>query len=1181
MSWNSALTAPQLTQLRGAANTTPTYSGAQYCSVCPNTVIFAAQVNQSTFATSFAQVTFDGVTTGAYTDILADMTVILSHTNNIYAGYVVGRARADNTGVVATATVLNINETSVNVADNDYIFVLNDFAIAEKLAREVSATQYKDYALAFRAIPPVVYNLQSAYAGVIASGTSKFRVAFAALALAATSGATISSYSWNIQDGSVISGATNTATVTVDFPVGFRWVHLTVTDSGSRTRVRHIPVWSVPADFSSNVVTGFDGASLTCDATGWNGSIGAFTGIDTVLNHTLVCIWDVENYNGVQGSILSSVKFVGRLRKEEDSGQTDDVYSYIPKTRFDLEGAGAQLGRIAAPLLTLRYKTTPTVWDEIKSLTIWRAIVHLLSEHTTFLTLHDLSFDSTSDSFVAQALNTSGNLLGSVNDLGSAINAVIEFAPAGQAQVIRNGCYLSSSARNALPTVANWTTQDFVDLKLNIEHINLTGRVEGSGGVLNTTSNYVTPLLAIAPGVAQGQGEQRVTLAGQVLAGNVAQASAQSELNTRVGNHLALINLNTHLDITHPDGYNLLIPSVGQWYTWTLSTATNVRGIAFTTAQRWLLTQLSIDHDNSTGRKTVSGTYALETTGDAGDTVTYPAQAQIPIPISSIPAFDPYPNFPDLSVPIGTDVLDAPPFAGNPTAPPQLAVDGNAVVVWTNTQIWRTRRYIPVNSPAWEEITPTLAANEVITDFAFINGTSAAVLTTTMGAQTNTYQTDDSYASPITWVSGSSLPNLYTVIRAASSTDTYALYAPTDGGGSQSTYNDDLTSGLGAQTHIISGSYPFGHWDANTGGFYQASGGRTGGGEIASNSVNGGTVYEASVAIDLGAAYTVVAASFWYINTNFGQSHTDFIAFWDASKVLIGLVNVHSTSDNSWRQNSWTGSVAAVRYVVPYSDGLVSQGNFSAIDDLSVTYQTGGGGGQALVATSTNKGATYGTAQVVGSSPGAFGGFDVIPIGSLTLAGQGTIPAYAIPFGAAFVNYGVGLPGSGVPSVLKIPRFALGSTLTANNGTVPQYLVGSNTLTAGNAALWRSSVGGGSLTNITPSVAGVFGKAVSPNCVDMPFKSGLKAALIYDFGGTRRLMTTTDVSGSPTWTNAGSLTPTADYVQYRRGDPNLAQIYGVGKLDAAKSFYSPNGGGTLIEKASPATGSLIGLRVYG
>lgn len=235
------------TPLRGSSSIAPRYAANQFLCLCPNTVIFKALVNGAPTGNSYAQVTFDTVTTGAYTDIEIGMTVLIGSDSDIRNATFVGRVRK-----APTSSILYINETSADIADNDNVWVIYDFRVWDKLARLSGGTQYKDYDLAFSQLKPVVYSLQSAYAGICSGSPSGFTVAFAASAFAGTSGATISSYAWTVPSGgTVTAGATNTANVTVRFDAGFYWLKLVVTDSGSRTATRWIPVWSVPADYSS------------------------------------------------------------------------------------------------------------------------------------------------------------------------------------------------------------------------------------------------------------------------------------------------------------------------------------------------------------------------------------------------------------------------------------------------------------------------------------------------------------------------------------------------------------------------------------------------------------------------------------------------------------------------------------------------------------------------------------------------------------------------------------------------------------------------------------------------------------------------------------------------------------------------------------------------------------------
>src|SRR5689334_14559018 len=98
-----ALSSPQLTTLRGDSTHPPGYAGTMLLSCCPNTTVYSARVNQSSFTASFAQVTYDGGS-GTLADIIPGMTVLISHTNDRAAAFFVGRVRK-----TPSMTVLYIN----------------------------------------------------------------------------------------------------------------------------------------------------------------------------------------------------------------------------------------------------------------------------------------------------------------------------------------------------------------------------------------------------------------------------------------------------------------------------------------------------------------------------------------------------------------------------------------------------------------------------------------------------------------------------------------------------------------------------------------------------------------------------------------------------------------------------------------------------------------------------------------------------------------------------------------------------------------------------------------------------------------------------------------------------------------------------------------------------------------
>ncbi len=773
---SAALTSGQLDALRGTASINPTWRGAQYMSLCPNSNVFVCRVNGTPTGSSYAEITFDTVTTGSYSDVKIGQTILVSRANDRRLAFFTGRIR-----LTATSTILYINESSAAILDNDYIFVIDDYRVFPKLPRVDGSTIYADYNKTFVQLPPVVVGVQTAYAG-FTNASNKLRIAFdASSSYAATSGATISSYAWTFPgSASIISGATNTATVTIDFAESAGdWCSLLVTDSSGRTTTRRFMIFAHGTTYTP--ATGFDGASITDDiASGWNGSVRAFTGVDAVLDNTLVCVWTQEWYNNTEGALLAgtndprNVNLVGRLRRESNQAQGDEQYSYLADVSFEIEGPGAQLSRLHGALITLLHNTGPTIWGEINNLTPWRLIVHFLAEYSTFLSLHDLTFDSTANTFLYRGLTTQGgNLLEVVNDIAQSINGALEFAPAGEARMVRDARYLSSAARNALTTIANLTTQDYLSLTLNIDHVLTTGRIDGSGGTFNSTTGETTPFLSIAPGVAQDYPESRGILSRQITEADISQSAAQAELNVRAGRSFAINNPTPELSVAHPDGYAFLVPSRRYWFTWTLSASENIRGRAYTTSTRWLLQNVSIAHDNAIGTRTVQAEYIQDiddtTFGAAGDTVTYPAQGEIALDLPGIPPFDIYPAFPDL--PLWLDdspaLGDVPPLTGSGTE--TAPRDGNTVMIWDARHVWIASNVLLTPNPTWIEVTPVISGVTLTISHCLFDPDITMHRAYVLGNNgTNSYlcTTTDIFANPPVWTVGDTLPGVYSTLRA-------------------------------------------------------------------------------------------------------------------------------------------------------------------------------------------------------------------------------------------------------------------------------------------------------------------------------------------------------------------------------------------------------------------------------
>jgi hypothetical protein len=166
----------------------------------------------------------------------------------------------------------------------------------------------------------------------------------------------------------------------------------------------------------------------------------------------------------------------------------------------------------------------------------------------------------------------------------------------------------------------------------------------------------------------------------------------------------------------------------------------------------------------------------------------------------------------------------------------------------------------------------------------------------------------------------------------------------------------------------------------------------------------------------------------------------------------------------------------------------------------------------------------------------------------------------------AVADYGGTFPTGAEPNAIYIPYYDFGTT-TANSSTTPEYLAASDTLTAGNAALWKVTASGATFTDITPNDGSAYGVAVSNQCIAVGwFDSDIIVALM-DFGGTRKIAYSSNGGSSYTFTAA--LNAAADSLELGRLDGRVTfsngATYGV-IVDISASL-------TVLSKTSLSTGT--------
>ncbi len=715
MSFVPQLTVTQLHTLRGTAIVAPTYQSAAYVSVVPNEIVFQALINQVSFPASYATVAYDTVSIGVYTAIKDGMRVYITPTtdltNALRTGFT-GRARMNGAGIVATPVQVNVNESSTAIQNNWVITVTDDYPLLDRLGRQVNGVQFIDFDIAYRKPKPVIYNLESAYANWVTGGV--YSVDFSPLAFAVTSGASISSWLWDVIDGTITSGSSTTQNITAEFPPGFRWIFLTATDSNGSTRVRKIPVWAHDPDtFPPVPLQVGDLVTPASVESGYSATCTAWAGVESILDNTYVVFWSDEQYQDLDGSLLGdNINFVGRFRQSSDSSTPDLQVGQIAETHYTIEGVMEQLSRIELLPYELDNMGVATAFFQVVNLTPWRAVCLMLSEFSTFLETFSLSFDDLTNTYLGLGFRTqNGNILAVINDLYYSLNGAMQINPAGQAQFVRDLRMLGTSDRNAAPTVINFDNRDLLAIDdYSHDNVRTVGRLKATGGSFLSSVNQYATYESLSPGIAQDYPEASQSLDRQVLAANQIGANAQSELNTRAGYAFARAQNSDKISVTHPDGYaSILIPSLDTWYTFTLDGSETVRGIVLTSATRWLLISVEIDHDAQAGEKTCKAVYTIETTGAAGQSVVYPPIQDSPYTLPSFPPFDPFPAFPtdpSFYLPPDTNIL---PFTGDPTNQAIAPADGNTVVITdtSDNTVQVTSNFITAGvNPTWVDITP-------------------------------------------------------------------------------------------------------------------------------------------------------------------------------------------------------------------------------------------------------------------------------------------------------------------------------------------------------------------------------------------------------------------------------------------------------------------------------------------
>jgi hypothetical protein len=1148
----SALTTGQIAAIRSRPHRADYYFLAWGGLTPEKIIVFKARVNQASFNASFATIVFDTVTKGAYTDAIEGYTIYLSSTNDIRSAYWQGRLRKDT-----TTTTLNVNETSITITDNDYIFVTKDTIPAHKTALiNSSNTLFMDYDIAFREPPPIIYNMQTVYAVVMDSDGNADVDLFEPEAHAVTAGATISSWAWSADGGSFQVGGAGTQDVQIRYTTpGYYRPRVTVTDSNGLTSWFSPYVFVIPNDLSTVIMFGFDGISLSATIEdGWNATVQAFEGSQNLLDNTFVAVYEP----GDHVTITSDITFCGRLRTETNTGTMTQQHGLNPTASFDIEGIATIMGRLISRPITYFDNSSPTKFIHIDDCTPWRAIGEFVREFTNINNTHSLYFDDVSNDFQFPSYSTgSTSTLDSIKNILFTNISELEFAPSGEMRIVRHANYLPAADRNALTTIANFTLKDDYATEsgegdlyaFSRDYIRGVGKNIVYGGSYDTTTGSVTTLKSTTPAVTQSDGNEKSETNRQVLEANQTSGEAEVELGQRAGDDFAAKQANPVLTVTYPDSYRWMIPSVSQWYTHTITNTENIRGISYDTNTRWLTASVDISYDLATQRRVVRVQHPIETTelGFATSIEEAPAPTQYSTPVQ--PVMDAFPGFlPETfgsDLPSGATAADEQPVTQDDIAPQSDAKDpqinltiieqtsGQTVMVWDDNNLWRTDTIGQISNPVWEDSKWSSVGTGTIQDAIWDSYQTGAAGYLTSNDGTDGYTYISTNVAKAFWFAGESIEGLESTVIRNNSSDGVIVYGVYNNPAGASWSVDLLDDGGGGQGDLVGSDLITPHASSqNVAGTYDS-----GNDKFTSNLAAQGEVTNVEWPIPPGATITRIRTEFTYRNFDASSGDKKFELSIDGVSLTtqdaLGTIIRNLTMDVS---GSWTGETILIH-------GSVRGQGVNAFCDLKRVLITGTSeADHAATATSSDRAATFANLKDVGLMDLGPGSFDYYRRGVNPLAAMNEKVRIFNPITEQYEDEADGAAGAG-----NYPNAIWGLGPDSDD-----YIFNTDAGTL-------YSVIDGTKTDITPAGGELIGK----DCITANGQTHFWG--LFDYSGTVKVSYTTN-AGS-TWTDSTtSVSNNASAIRVRQGNNNNVYV-----ADGSAIWYSTDGGVSFLQKQSPSS----------
>lgn len=627
-------------------------------------VVFAALVNK--IFTSTDQVTtipFDTVTTGAYTNVLAGMTLLVGSSAGACD---LGQARVRK----ITSTEITIGRTSdIQWADNLYLTVLDEFLPWAKQPGVLSDTikldddlVYSDQHTKMNPVPVMGPDVALPAGVTYAPDGSNSYV---------LDGSTITAYSWAVTGGTIVNGTTATPTITL-IGGGYHRLSLTVTASNGKTTTGRRVIWVY--DETHPLIDQFAIDTFQGDQSegGWTVRLTLYdqAGQAQIADRAHVILLANDYAGGAAISLgqvpgAEAVAFNGWI-----SGATIDYQREYGTVAFSAYTINWWLDKLGSPSSFVEGSSAaPTGWTQIQNCTLDKALWHWLYWRCTMIEI--------ADAYLTGSATLFGGVVASMGSIWSQINEAAANRALAKARCDRLGRLfvepdpqvIPLANRGGIPVIMDITKEDWFDeIDIQQRTVPEVGMVELAAlAMVGANTNVV---MSRAPGIAWGRfgkvdKRDRLIVANQADA-NMLSAMIRAKMNNPYPRVMVNLASNNRMIDIAPN----------QYVTLTISASDTPRGVAWT-GKRLIPNRVEHAFDVESGVATTNVECEAETSGSLSVTVdapqqpiiVFPKQPKIEIPGWSI---SPTPTFPGIGLPevmpTDPDIPETPACKGNASA---------------------------------------------------------------------------------------------------------------------------------------------------------------------------------------------------------------------------------------------------------------------------------------------------------------------------------------------------------------------------------------------------------------------------------------------------------------------------------------------------------------------------------